>query len=55
MTGTRTADTRATGAHATDTRAAGTHATDAHMAGTHALEPIRPSAPTAPPPKCSES
>lgn len=36
MTGTRTADTRATGAHATDTRAAGTHATDAHMAGTHA-------------------
>ena len=36
MTGTRTADTRATGTHATDTRAAGTHATDAHMAGTHA-------------------
>lgn len=36
MTGTRTADTRATGTHATDTRAAGTHATDVHMAGTHA-------------------
>ena len=36
MTGTRTADTRATGAHTTDTRATGTHATDAHMAGTHA-------------------
>ena len=36
MTGTHTADTRATGAHATDTHAAGTHATDAHMAGTHA-------------------
>ena len=38
MTGTRTADTRATGAHTTDTRATGTHATDAHMAGTHATD-----------------
>ena len=36
MTGTRTADTRATGTRTADTRAAGTHATDVHMAGTHA-------------------
>lgn len=37
MTGTRTADTRATGAHAADTRATGTRSADAHLAGTRVV------------------